>query len=230
MRKIAASIMCADQLHLGEELRRLESAGVELLHCDVMDGVYVNNLALGPEYLEIVRNNTEIPLDIHLATITPLKYIDMFGPVKPEYISFHVEVAEDVSEIIRKIRSYNVKPSIAINPETPIEAIYPYLDDVEMVLMMTVNPGFAGQKFQTDVLQKLHDLKAKLAGKIHAPLIEVDGNINKETVGLMRDCLPDIYVLGTSALFHDRDKTSYAERLVHIWSNVENMCNKAQRI
>ncbi|EGS4684916.1 ribulose-phosphate 3-epimerase [Listeria monocytogenes] len=221
MRRIAASIMCADQLHLGDELQRLESAGVELLHCDVMDGVYVNNLALGPEYLEIVRNNTEIPLDIHLATITPLKYIDMFGPVKPEYISFHVEVAEDVSEIIRKIRSYNVKPSIAINPETPIEAIYPYLDDVEMVLMMTVNPGFAGQKFQTDVLQKLHDLKAKLAGKIHAPLIEVDGNINKETVGLMRDCLPDIYVLGTSALFHDRDKTSYAERLVHIWSNVE---------
>ncbi|EAA0023116.1 ribulose-phosphate 3-epimerase [Listeria monocytogenes] len=221
MRKIAASIMCADQLHLGDELQRLESAGVELLHCDVMDGVYVNNLALGPEYLEIVRNNTEIPLDIHLATITPLKYIDMFGPVKPEYISFHVEVAEDVSEIIRKIRSYNVKPSIAINPETPIEAIYPYLDDVEMVLMMTVNPGFAGQKFQTDVLQKLHDLKAKLAGKIHAPLIEVDGNINKETVGLMRDCLPDIYVLGTSALFHNRDKTSYAERLVHIWSDVE---------
>lgn len=221
MRKIAASIMCADQLHLGEELRRLESAGVELLHCDVMDGVYVNNLALGPEYLEIVRNNTEIPLDIHLATITPLKYIDMFGPVKPEYISFHVEVAEDVSEVIRKIRSYNVKPSIAINPETPIEAIYPYLDDVEMVLMMTVNPDFAGQKFQTDVLQKLHDLKAKLAGKVHAPLIEVDGNINKETVGLMRDCLPDIYVLGTSALFHDRDKTSYAERLVHIWSDVE---------
>ncbi|ELB4004597.1 ribulose-phosphate 3-epimerase [Listeria monocytogenes] len=221
MRKIAASIMCADQLHLGEELRRLESAGVELLHCDVMDGVYVNNLALGPEYLEIVRNNTEIPLDIHLATITPLKYIDMFGPVKPEYISFHVEVAEDVSEVIRKIRSYNVKPSIAINPETPIEAIYPYLDDVEMVLMMTVNPGFAGQKFQTDVLQKLHDLKAKLAGRVHAPLIEVDGNINKETVGLMRDCLPDIYVLGTSALFHDRDKTSYAERLVHIWSDVE---------
>ncbi|EAC2532822.1 ribulose-phosphate 3-epimerase [Listeria monocytogenes] len=221
MRKIAASIMCADQLHLGDELQRLESAGVELLHCDVMDGVYVNNLALGPEYLEIVRNNTEIPLDIHLATITPLKYIDMFGPVKPEYISFHVEVAEDVSEVIRKICSYNVKPSIAINPETPIEAIYPYLNDVEMVLMMTVNPGFAGQKFQTDVLQKLHDLKAKLAGKIHAPLIEVDGNINKETVGLMRDCLPDIYVLGTSALFHDRDKTSYAERLVHIWSNVE---------
>ncbi|EAD2805259.1 ribulose-phosphate 3-epimerase [Listeria monocytogenes] len=221
MRKIAASIMCADQLHLGEELRRLESAGVELLHCDVMDGVYVNNLALGPEYLEIVRNNTEIPLDIHLATITPLKYIDMFGPVKSEYISFHVEVAEDVSEVIRKIRSYNVKPSIAINPETPIEAIYPYLDDVEMVLMMTVNPGFAGQKFQTDVIQKLHDLKAKLAGKVHAPLIEVDGNINKETVGLMRDCLPDIYVLGTSALFHDRDKTSYAERLVHIWSDVE---------
>lgn len=221
MSKIAASIMCADQLHLGDELRRLETAGVELLHCDVMDGVYVNNLALGPEYLEIVRNNTEIPLDIHLATITPLKYIDMFGPVKPEYISFHVEVADDVSEVIRKIRSYNVKPSIAINPETPIEAIYPYLDEVEMVLMMTVNPGFAGQKFQTDVLQKLYDLKAKLAGKVHVPLIEVDGNINKETVGLMRDCLPDIYVLGTSALFHDRDQTSYAERLVHIWSDVE---------
>ncbi|MBC1489606.1 ribulose-phosphate 3-epimerase [Listeria sp. FSL L7-1485] len=221
MRKIAASIMCADPLHLGDELTRLESAGVELLHCDVMDGVYVNNLALGPEYLEIVGNNTEIPLDIHLATITPLKYIDMFGPVKPEYISFHVEVADDVTEVIRKIRSYNIKPSIAINPETPIEAIYPYLNDVEMVLMMTVNPGFAGQKFQTDVLQKLRDLKAKLAGKVHVPLIEVDGNINKETIALMHDALPDVYVLGTSALFHDRDKTSYSERLVHIWSDVK---------
>ncbi|MBC6298210.1 ribulose-phosphate 3-epimerase [Listeria sp. FSL L7-1517] len=221
MRKIAASIMCADPLHLGDELTCLESAGVELLHCDVMDGVYVNNLALGPEYLEIVRNNTEIPLDIHLATITPLKYIDMFAPVKPEYISFHIEVADDVTEVIRKIRSYSIKPSIAINPETPIETIYPYLDDVEMVLMMTVNPGFAGQKFQIDVLQKLRALKAKLAGKVHVPLIEVDGNINKETIALMHDALPDVYVLGTSALFHDRDKTSYSERLVHIWSDVE---------
>ncbi|AQY49968.1 ribulose-phosphate 3-epimerase [Listeria weihenstephanensis FSL R9-0317] len=219
--RIAASIMCADQLHIADELARLDAAGIDLLHCDVMDGVYVNNLALGPEWLASVKNATNIPLDIHLATIEPLKYIELFAKIKPEYISFHVEVCEDVSAVIQKIRAHHIKPAIALNPETPLEAILPYLNEVEMVLMMTVNPGFAGQSFQVDVLEKLRALKALLADNAYAPLIEVDGNINATTIGKMSDCLPDVFVLGTSALFHKNDNKTYSERCVQIWSQVE---------
>ncbi|MBC1317930.1 ribulose-phosphate 3-epimerase [Listeria booriae] len=218
---IAASIMCADQLNVADELAKLEAAGVDMLHCDVMDGIYVNNLAIGPEWLTTVKNATNIPLDIHLATINPIKYIDLFAPIKPEYISFHVEVCEDIPAVIQKIRSYHIKPAIALNPETPLKAILPYLNDVEMVLMMTVNPGFAGQNFQDAVLEKLYELKELLKNNAYAPLIEVDGNINATTIGKMSDCLPDVFVLGTSALFHRNDNKTYSERIVQIWSQVK---------
>ncbi|WP_430535820.1 ribulose-phosphate 3-epimerase [Listeria rocourtiae] len=218
---IAASIMCADQLHIADELEKLETANIDLLHCDVMDGNYVNNLAIGPEWLMAVKKATNIPLDIHLATIDPIKYVDMFAHVKPEYISFHVEVCEDVSEVIQRIRSYNIKPAIALNPETSLDTILPYLNEIEMVLMMTVNPGFAGQIFQKNVLVKLRRLRELLKDYAHAPLIEVDGNINETTIGQMSDCLPDVFVLGTSALFHKKDSQTYFERSTRIWSHAK---------
>lgn len=200
--KIAASIMCANQLELYNELKKLEEAEVELLHCDVMDGVFVNNLAMGPYVLEQIKNNTTIPLDIHLATVDTLKYIDMYSYLNPEYISFHIEASEDVYRDIRRIKSKGIKVSIAVSPETSIEKIRPYLLDIDMLLIMTVNPGFAGQKFNYTVLEKLDELNKMLEKLEKRPLIEVDGCINKDTVKILKDKKVDIYVLGTSALFN----------------------------
>lgn len=220
MHYIAASIMCADQLNLQEELKKLEEANVELLHCDVMDGVFVHNLAMGPYVLEQIKESTEIPLDIHLATVNPSKFIDMFAYLKPEYISFHVEVSESVEKDIGKIRNYGIKPALAISPETPLEKIEPFLSDVEMILLMTVNPGFAGQKFNYSVLRKLEKLHQLLEPLENRPLIEVDGNINADTIPPLVEYGANIYVLGTSALFNSQ-KESYREKVEKIkklWS------------
>lgn len=213
--KVAASIMCANQLDLYNELRSLENAKVDLLHCDVMDGVFVNNLAMGPYVLEQIKNNTTIPLDIHLATVDALKYIDMYSYLNPEYISFHIEVSQDAHKDIEKIKSKGIKASIAISPRTSLEKIKPYLSDIDMVLVMTVNPGFAGQKFNYEVLKKLDELNEALKELKKRPLIEVDGCINKDTVKELKHKSVDIYVLGTSALFND-DKKNYISKINEI--------------
>ncbi|HLQ73886.1 MAG TPA: ribulose-phosphate 3-epimerase [Bacillota bacterium] len=213
--KVAVSIMCADQLNLAEELRRLEASRVDLLHCDVMDGKFVKNLAMGPYILEAIKRETNIPLDIHLATEDPAYYIDMFAPIKPKYISFHVEASVDVQSNIDKIKQYGIEPVIAISPETPIEDIFPYVSNVSMVLLMTVNPGFSGQAFNYDVLKKLSDLQKKIEPLDHKPLIQVDGNINDKTVPLLVERQANVFVLGTSQLFNDKPG-SYDDKIADI--------------
>jgi len=209
---IAASIMCGDQLDLNTELRKLEMAGVELLHCDVMDGVFVNNLAMGPYVLEQIKKSTSIPLDIHLATEQPSKYIDMFAPIQPKYISFHVEASDDVVRDIHKIKEYGIEPVLALSPESPIEMIKPYLSMVPMLLIMTVNPGFAGQKFNYKVLDKMEELTRLFETMEARPLIEVDGNINQDTIPPLVDRGANVFVLGTSALFNKKEGT-YTEKI-----------------
>lgn len=210
--KIAASIMCANQLDLYNELRKLENAKVDLLHCDVMDGVFVNNLAMGPYVLEQIKNNTTIPLDIHLATVDASKYIEMYSYLNPEYLSFHIEASQDVHRDIKRIKSKGIKVSIAISPQTSLEEIKPYLLDIDMLLVMTVNPGFSGQKFNYEVLEKLDELNEILRKLKRKPLIEVDGCINEETVKALKNKEVDIYVLGTSALFN-KDKNDYISKI-----------------
>ena len=200
--KFAVSIMCANQLELNREIKRLEEAKVDLLHCDVMDGIFVNNLAMGPYVLEEIKNCTNILLDIHLATISVSKYIDMYSYLKPEYMSFHVEASENVDKDIEKLKNRGIKVSLAISPEIPVERISPYLNRIDMILMMTVNPGFAGQKFNYNVLKKIDTLNELLYPLKNKPIIEVDGCINKDTILELKHRNIGTYVLGTSALFN----------------------------
>lgn len=209
---MCASIMCANQMYLKDELKKLEEAGVELLHCDVMDGIFVKNLALGPELLKSISENTTIPLDIHLATENPHEYIEMMKTIRPKYISFHVESSTDIYKDIEKIRSYGIGPVIAISPQTSIDEIKKYINIVDGILVMTVNPGFAGQKFNYDVIDKLKEITNILENYEKPPFIEVDGNINETTIKAMSGSKVDIYVLGTSALFND-DCRTYKDKI-----------------
>ncbi|MCC0635307.1 MULTISPECIES: ribulose-phosphate 3-epimerase [unclassified Clostridioides] len=218
---ICASIMCADQMNLKKELESLEEADVKLLHCDVMDGIFVKNLAMGPELLKSISENTTIPLDIHLATETPNKYIDMMSYIKPKYISFHVESSTDVKADIQKLREYGIGPVLAISPQTSVDKIEEYIGLVEGILVMTVNPGFAGQKFNLSVLDKLDKLTEILKDYDNPPFIEVDGNINKETIRLMSGKKVDIYVVGTSALFNDKPPISYKEKIKELKESIK---------
>ncbi|HBF6041214.1 TPA: ribulose-phosphate 3-epimerase [Clostridioides difficile] len=218
---ICASIMCADQMKLKEELEALEEAGVNLLHCDVMDGIFVKNLAMGPELLKSISENTTIPLDIHLATETPDKYIDMMSHIKPKYISFHVESSTNVKADIQKLRNYGIGPVLAISPQTSVDKIEEYISLVEGILVMTVNPGFAGQKFNLSVLDKLDKLTEILKDYDNPPFIEVDGNINKDTIKLMNGKKVDIYVVGTSALFNDKPPISYKDKIEELKESIK---------
>lgn len=212
MKQLVASIMCGDQLNLKTELEGLLEAGITWLHCDVMDGVFVNNLAMGPYDIEAIQQVDGFTLDVHLATVTPDKYIEMYGPLKPDYITFHIETSDDPQKSINLIKSFDCKVGLAFSPETPVSAIEPYLNQIDLLLVMTVNPGFAGQPFNESVLHKLKELTEIFATmEDPRPLVEVDGNIYSETIKKMAAYDVDLYVLGTSALFR-QDGLSYSEK------------------
>jgi ribulose-phosphate 3-epimerase len=214
MHQFAASIMCADQMILKKELEELEKSEISLLHCDVMDGIFVDNMAMGPYVLEEIKKTANIPLDIHLATVTPFKYMKMFSFIKPKYMSFHIETSENPEKEIEYLRECGISPALALSPQTPVSEIIKYLPKVDMLLMMTVNPGFAGQAFNYKVLEKLNELGVYLKEMENPPLIEVDGNINKETIPLLSENA-NVYVLGTSALFNKTPGT-YKDKINHL--------------
>lgn len=216
MKQLVASIMTANQLEIQKELDALIEVGIDWLHCDVMDGVFVNNLAMGPYQIEYLKKFEEMTLDIHLATIDPEKYIDMFGPLKPDYITFHIETTENPEKIFEQIRGYGCKVGLAFSPETPVSVIEPYLSQIDLLLVMTVNPGFAGQKFNESVLNKMNELTDIFkTASYERPLVEVDGNIYDVTINKMNGLDVDLFVLGTSALFNKTEQT-YQEKADHL--------------
>lgn len=205
MVKIAPSILAANFAKLGEEVLEVEKAGAELIHIDVMDGHFVPNITMGPIVVEALRPLTKLPLDVHLMIENADQYIEAFAKAGADYITVHVEASPHLHRTIQLIRSFGVKPGVVLNPHTPIESIQHVLEDIDMVLFMTVNPGFGGQKFIHSVVPKVKQLADIVKERNLAIEIEIDGGINEETIIPCVEAGATIFVAG-SAIYNAEDK------------------------
>lgn len=200
--QIAPSMMCADIGLLPETLRAFEKAGVEYLHVDVMDGQFVPNLQMGTDYIKQLRRLSSIPLDVHLMVSRPEYKLEWFDFQPGEYVSVHQESTQHVQRALQFIRAKKAKPMLALNPATPLCMLEEVLPDISAVLLMTVNPGYAGQALIPQTLQKIERLKAWLLEKGRPDVeIEVDGNVSFENARKMRAAGADIFVAGSSSVF-----------------------------
>ena len=194
---VAPSILSADFGKLAEEVEAICEAGCDLVHVDVMDGHFVPNLTIGPVVVEAVARVATKPLDVHLMVENNTFFVNLFAPLKPEYISFHIEEEKHPHRLVQHIRSLGIKPAITLNPHTPPESIEFLLADVDMVLLMSVNPGFGGQKFIPSVLERAKRLKSLIEKHNPNCLIEVDGGVNGENIDALREAGVDIVVAGS---------------------------------
>lgn len=209
---ISASILGADLSDLSNEIKRAENANVDMIHFDVMDGQFVPNISFGIPVLASIKKCTEIPFDVHLMIIDPIKYIEDFYKAGADIITFHVEAQSDIDKTIDLIHSFGLKAGISIKPNTPVSTIVPYLDKVEMVLIMTVEPGFGGQGFIESTLKKISELKKLVDEKGLNIDIQVDGGINDKTAQKVKENGANNLVAG-SYLFNAKDIKSAVENL-----------------
>ncbi len=193
---VAPSILSADFGRLNEEIQAICDGGCDLVHVDVMDGHFVPNLTIGPVVVSSVAKIATKPLDIHLMVQNNTFFVELFAPLKPKYISFHIEEEKHPHRLIQKIRDYGISPAIVLNPHTPPEAIEYLLEDLDMVLLMSVNPGFGGQKFIPSVLEKAKKLKELINKRNPNCLIEVDGGVGDKNIHLLKDAGVDVVVAG----------------------------------
>ena len=206
---IAPSILSADFSRLGEEVRAVEEAGADVIHVDVMDGHFVPNITIGPLVVEGLRKLTSLPLDVHLMIEKPEQYIANFAEAGSTWLTFHTEAGSRLRSVIKKVRELNVRPGVVLKPSTPLKTLYPILEEIDLVLLMSVNPGFAGQSFIPATLKKIERLR-KIVDQNHYALdIEVDGGIKVDNIGELSRAGGDIFVLGTG-IFKTKD---YAETI-----------------
>lgn len=200
--KISASIMCADVLNMGAALREIEEAGIEYLHCDIMDNHFVPNLMMPMEFLNKLRSATSLPMDFHLMTEKPETVIEKLIIQSGDIVAIHYESTPHVQRVLSLIKEKGARCAVAINPATPISVLEELLTEIDMVLIMTVNPGFAGQKIVPTAFDKIRRARKYLDDNGHTDiLIEVDGNCSFENVPKMYDAGADIFVVGTSSVF-----------------------------
>jgi len=201
--RLAPSILSADFLKLGEQIEEAEKAGADMLHFDVMDGNFVPEISYGEPILRAIKKNSRLPMDVHLMVVDPLKNIDSFAKAGADYITFHLEACRDARECIERIHANGVKASVSIRPDTPVEEVFPYLNDVEMVLLMTVNPGFGGQKYLPESSERIRALRAEIDRRGRSVLLEVDGGICGDTIALAAEAGADTFVSGSSVFCGD---------------------------
>ncbi len=203
-RLVAPSILSADFGRLAEEVRAVEAAGADLIHVDVMDGRFVPNLTIGPLVVEAVRRATRLPLDVHLMIVEPERYIDDFARAGASRISVHAEACPHLHRTLQQIAAAKAMPAVALNPATPLSAVEEILPDVGMVLLMSVNPGFGGQSFIPQSLDKIRRLRAMIDERGLKVDLEVDGGIKPQNVGQVVAAGANVLVAG-SAVFGHRD-------------------------
>ena len=196
--KISPSILSADFSKLGNEIKDLEKAGADLIHIDVMDGHFVPNITIGPEVISKLRKYTSLPFDVHLMISPVHNFIKNFADAGADIITIHPEATIDLVNSIKKIKSYNKKAGVSLNPKTSIEKVLPVLNLIDLVLVMSVNPGFGGQKFMSETLEKVKILRKEIDTKKLKAQIEIDGGINFENSKTAIQAGVDILVSGTT--------------------------------
>ncbi|EJR66589.1 ribulose-phosphate 3-epimerase [Bacillus cereus VD115] len=206
MIKIAPSILSADFSKLGEEIKDVEKGGADYIHVDVMDGHFVPNITIGPLIVEAIRPITSLPLDVHLMIANPDNYIPTFAKAGADIITVHVEACPHLHRTIQLIKSHGIKAGVVLNPHTPVSVIEHVLEDIDMVLLMTVNPGFGGQKFIHSVLPKIKQVAEMVKERNLEVEIEVDGGVNAETARLCVEAGANVLVAG-SAVYNQKDRS-----------------------
>ena len=210
MVKIAPSILSADFAKLGEEVVDVEKGGADFIHVDVMDGHFVPNITIGPLIVQAIRPVTKLPLDVHLMIENPDQYIEAFAKAGADYITVHVEACRHLHRTIHLIKSFGVKAGVVLNPATPIETLQHIIGDIDMVLLMSVNPGFGGQTFIPEVLRKIRKVTELAAEKGANIEIEIDGGVNPETAKLCIEAGATVLVAG-SAIYNHEDRRKAIE-------------------
>ena len=198
MVKISPSVLASDLSRLSDEVAVIEKAGADMAHLDVMDGCFVPNMSFGMPVIEALRKHTGIVFDVHLMIVNPEKYVDRFIDAGADIVTFHIEAASDSGALLKRIRERGKKAAISIKPATPAEAVFPLLDYCDMVLVMTVEPGYGGQSFMHDMLPKIEKIRAEITRRGLDVDIQVDGGINPETAKLTVNAGANVLVAGSS--------------------------------
>lgn len=209
---ISPSILASDFSRLAEEVKSIENAGADLVHIDVMDGMFVPNITLGAPVIKCLKGKTALPFDVHLMINEPIRYIDDFVSAGADIITFHTEATDNIEATLAKIEAAGVKPALSIKPGTPAEAVFPYLDRLYMVLVMTVEPGFGGQSFMRETMPKVKAIREEIERRGLSTHIQVDGGIDDKTVTEATANGADILVAG-SYVFKAQDRAEAIKKL-----------------